>query len=543
MPSLRRLLPLAVASAALPALSALPVAPAHAASDQASIMMDDDLLLYRNENTRSRALVKMQSLGVDAVRATVLWRIVAEGADPTSAEIRAMNTEAKRRRARRQRERFDADDPRTYPTRNWDRYDNLVKDAGRLGIRVYFNVTGPGPRWAHRTAPPSQRTNQATFKPFPTRFRDFVEAVGRRYSGAYRDENATRRPLPRVNFWSLWNEPNQPGWLSPQWERRDGQVVPASPALYRKLFQAGREALQSTGHGGDPILLGETAPLGSGSRGARTAMRPGLFLRELACVTDAGARYAGPDAARRDCDDFARRGPLRASGFAHHPYTRRRAPTFAPRNPDELTMANTPALGRVLDSISAQSGGALPSGLPIFLTEYGYESTPPDPRNGVSLARQAEYNQLGDFLAFNDPRVKATTQFLLRDAGPLRRFRRGSRQYWFTYQSGIFYQSGRAKPAAFAYAMPLVAFRQPGGMVGFWGQLRFRPNGSPDVAVIQTRPNAQTPWAQIGPEVATNPRGFFTASYPVPGPTAEYRSVYVDPVTLKARAFSLPTKP
>jgi hypothetical protein len=272
-------------------------------------------------------------------------------------------------------------------------------------------------------------------------------------------------------------------------------------------------------------------------------MRPGLFLRELGCVAETGARYTGDDAARRDCDEIARRGPLKATGFAHHPYTRRAAPTRAPRNPDEYTIANSAAFGTLLDTLSAQSGGAIPSGLPLFYTEFGYETKPPDPRNGISLARQAEYSQLGEFLAYADPRVKGMTQFLLRDVAPLTRYQRGSRRYWFTYQSGLFYRSGRAKPAAFAYALPLVAFREPGNMVGFWGQLRFRPNGSPDVVVIQTRPNRQTPWAQIGPEVATNPRGFFTASYPVPGPTAEYRAVYVDPVTLKGRNFSLPTKP
>ena len=64
-----------------------------------------------------------------------------------------------------------------------------------------------------------------------------MQAVGRRYDGTYRDENGSRGALPRVRFWSLWNEPNQAGWLSPQWERRGGAIVPASPALYRKLHQ------------------------------------------------------------------------------------------------------------------------------------------------------------------------------------------------------------------------------------------------------------------------------------------------------------------
>jgi len=219
---------------------------AQASPEQASIMMDDDQLVYRSDATRARALVAMKSLGVEVVRVTVLWKTVAEGASLTNTEIARLKGEALRSRARRQRARFKPRNPRTYPTRNWDRYDNLVKEAAELGLRVYFTITGPGPSYAHRKAPPSQRRNAGTYKPYPTRFRDFVEAVGRRYNGRTRDENGVKRTLPRVARWSIWNEPNQPGWLTPQYERRDGQVVPASPAIYRKLYQAGAlEALHA----------------------------------------------------------------------------------------------------------------------------------------------------------------------------------------------------------------------------------------------------------------------------------------------------------
>jgi hypothetical protein len=185
----------------------------------------------------------------------------------------------------------------------------------------------------------------------------------------------------------------------------------------------------------------------------------------------------------------------------------------------------------------------IPTGMPLFLTEFGYESNPPDPRNGVTPARQAEFNALGEFLAYQDPRVKANTQFLLRDAGPLKRFAKGSRNYWFTYQSGLFTQTGKGKPAAFGYALPLVGFPAGPGLVGFWGQLRFRPNGAQDVAVITWRPNPQTPWQQLGEPLPTNFRGFFSGTYPAPAPGAEYRAVYVDPQTGRNQAVSLNVKP
>jgi hypothetical protein len=526
-------------------LAALCAPAARAAPDQASIMMDDDQLLYRNGVTQSRTLVTMRSLGADAVKATVLWRVVAEGADLSDAEIARLKTEKLRDKARAQRKRFKPDDPRTYPTRNWDRYDNLVKEATSLGMRVYFTVTGPGPRYGHRKAPPSQRANAGTFKPIPTRFRSFVEAVGRRYSGQYRDENGVRRPLPRVALWSIWNEPNQPGWLSPQWEGD----VPSSPYLYRELYQAGYEGLQRSGHGNDAILLGETAPLGSDSKGPRNGIKPVPFLRELVCIKPDGTPYTGPEATARHCDDFAKKGPLKAVGYAHHPYTKKAAPSVAPKSPDEITMGNIGALGPFLDQLSAQSGGLIPTALPIFLTEFGYESNPPDPRNGIPYLRQAQFNELADFLAYNDPRVFATTQFLVRDVGPLKQYPKGSRLYWFTYQSGLYSVRGRAKPAAFAYTLPFLTFPAGDGVTGVWGQFRFRPNGAQDVAYVYWQPKATSElcgtgsWVQQGPGIPTSFRGYFIGQVPTPGPGGQWCAGYYDDATQKFTHVSLSTKP
>ena len=530
-------------------LTCLAAPAAEAAQDQVSIIMDDDQLLYRGDGISSRTLVTARSLGAEAVRVTVLWRVVGEGARLSNKEIERLKTDKLRDRARAQRKRFKPADPRTYPTRNWDRYDNLVKTATQLGMRVYFTVTGPGPSYAHHVAPPSQRANAGTYRPYPSRFRSFVRAVGRRYSGAYRDENGIRKVLPRVVLWSIWNEPNQPGWLSPQWESVDGLLIPTSPAIFRELYQAGRQGLQESGHGNDTILLGETAPLGSPKRGPRNGIRPVPFLRELVCVAPNGAQYAGPDAARRKCDDFAKMGPLKATAYAHHPYTKKGAPTVQPSVPDELTIANIGSLGPLLDALSAQSGGKIAAGLPILLTEFGYESNPPDPRNGIPLLRQAEFNAKAEFLAYNNPRVTATTQFLLRDAEPLKQYPKGSRLYWFTYQSGLYNLKGRAKPAAFAYTFPLITFN-PGvpGMTGFWGQLRFRPNvvGSTDKAVVFWRPRGANKkpcgpdgWTQMGPQYPTSFRGYFTGSFPTPGIGGEYCALFFDPAKGKITHRSL----
>lgn len=497
---------LAIAATALATLATHPPQ-ARASTEQVSIMMDDDLLVYRTDEVRDQALRQMKSLGVDVARVTVLWSVVAENARSTPARKR----------------RFKAEDPRTYPARNWDRFDRLVRAARTLGIGVYFNVTGPGPDWAHKRT--KLKRNQRAWKPKTREFYKFVAALAKRYSGTYRDENDGRLPLPRVVFWSLWNEPNQGGWLLPQWEfnKTAGRVIPTSPILFRELYFFGRKALQDNGHGSDIILLGETAPLGSGKRNARSPMWPKPFVRELFCVDPNGRPYTGKAAAARRCSMFDKFGPIVATAFAHHPYTKNVAPTVRDRSPDAVTMANIGELPALLDQIAATTG-RLASGLPLFLTEFGFETNPPDRYSGIDPAKQAEYLNVGDFLAWANPRIAGQTQFLLRDVEPLRRFRRGSKAYWFTYQSGLYTIRGQQKPSVQAYMLPFLLYPSSpdpatgGRRLHIWAQLRFRPNGvTTDTADVQFRAQGSTTWQAVA-TLPADVRGYLQGDVVVPGP-------------------------
>ena len=530
-----RLLALALVSSAV-----LVPAAAQASPAQTSIMMDDDLLLYRNDTIAANALTQMKRLGVDTVRVTVLWRTVAENARPTKAEIKKLRG-GKKSNAILQARRFQATNPKTYPRRNWDRYDNLVTSANRIGLKVYFNLTGPAPDFGHEKAPKSAGNVRNAWKPRPAAFKQFVQAVGRRYDGSYRDENGSRGALPRVKFWSLWNEPNQAGWLAPQWERRGSSIVPAAPALYRKLHQNGYRALVATGHrvDNDTILMGETAPLGNDLKTAKAPMRPAQFLREVACIQPNGQRYSGNAARVRDCGDFSSKGPLIANGFAHHPYTRNVPPTVRDANADAITMANINDLGALLDGLSSKTGGSIPDNLPLFMTEFGFETKPPDPFNGIDLLNQPLFNNIGEYQAWQNPRILSQAQFLLRDVDPVRKHPKGSKAYWFTYQSGLFFRTGAAKPAAGAYAMPFLAFNSrtfdllTGTPVyNLWGQLRLLPNGQAASAAIQWRAKdgSSGAWATIGDLVPVDALGYFTAARSAPSPAVgEWRSAIVNP--------------
>jgi hypothetical protein len=503
-----RTLPLACVTAWL--LLALP-ASAPAAPYMVSVMQDDNQLVYGNSDQRRNALDVMQLLGVEAARATLLWKAIAPERKPRG---------------------FNGAKPGAYPAHQWDRYDALVAGAAARGIAVYLNPTGPGPRWAHPRAQVKQA--QQAWKPSRKAFHKFVRAAGRRYSGSYRDENSGRRVLPRVSFWGLWNEPNQPGWLTPQSEERRGVgMIAAAPHLYRELLIAGAKGLLATGHVDDLVLIGELAPIGSAKRpnGARSSLRPGFFLREMFCLNGRYRPFRGRAADARGCDKVNRLGVLERFprlGFAHHPYTRKRAPTKRERQRDMLNIGNVGALPRALDKISARTG-LLPPEMPVFHTEFGYQ-TLPDPFRGISQPLQAQYINEGDFIAWRHPRIFATAQFQLYDVPPRDEFPRGTQAYWSTYQSGLFtaLPEGRAKLGATAYKFPLVV-RRKGGTARIWGQARFAPNGATYLVYLQQRAPGSSEWANAGdPVQVTHNQGYFKARRPTQAGTT-WRAVWVEP--------------
>jgi hypothetical protein len=242
--------------------------------------------------------------------------------------------------------------------------------------------------------------------------------------------------------------------------------------------------------------------LGSRSKGTKSPVGPAPFLNSL---------FRG-----------GKRFPV--TGYAHHPYTKKNPPNVPDRAPGSITLANIGELESILDR-----SGNVSAGLPILSTEYGYESNPPDPFNGIPQDTQAEWINEGDFIMYNDPRIIGNTQFLLRDAPGNSHFGVNSRKYWFTYQSGLFNADDTPKPAAQAYALPLwvTSAGGDGSAVNVWGQLRFRPNvPSGDKVQLQFRPQGSDAWTNSGPPIdVSDPLGYFSTQAAAPFP-AVWRAVW-----------------
>jgi hypothetical protein len=503
-------------------LSLVLAAPASASSTQETVFQDDNLLVYSDDQRTEETMAALKQLGVDRIRVSVICRLLAPAADsPARPAFRAGG----------------ASDPAAYGAGAWDRYDRIVAAAARYGIGVLFTITAPGPLWA--TANP----NGGNFvdSPRASDFGDFVTAVGRRYSGTFSDSQPTPAPrpgglfglfpppaqppgpaprvLPRVSTWSIWNEPNQPGWLFPQTTRVGSTTVPRSPHVFRALLDAGWRGLVASGHGSDTFLLGETAPRGTVTSAARSPMRPLLFVRELYCLDRRLRPLTGGAASARGCPPdragrlrFASEHPalFRATGYAHHPYAIDVAPSSQDRIADQVTISGLGRLTRTLDGIFRRYGQR--RRLPLHLTEYGYQTNPPDPIIGVSWRKQAGYLNEGEYIAFRNRRVRSFAQFLLIDDGPNTRVDPRDPRYWgSTFQSGLVALDGRRKPSFAAFQRPI--FATPGRVrrgrsVRLLAGLRPAPAGARLRASIQFRRGRSGRWRTVRRVTVRNSRGY-----------------------------------
>src|SRR5439155_4119294 len=100
-------------------------------------------------------------------------------------------------------------------------------------------------------------------------------------------------------------------------------------------------------------------------------------------------------------------GLFRATGYAHHPYSFEVAPHVRDPNRDQVTISTLPRLTRTLDHALRRWG--VRRRLPLWLTEYGYQTDPPDPFLGVSWNRQAAYLNEAEEIAYRNRRVRGLT--------------------------------------------------------------------------------------------------------------------------------------
>jgi hypothetical protein len=388
--------------------------------------------------TRPHAIQQLQSLGVRALRVEFAWADVAPGAESAT------------------RPSFEATNPSAY---NWGQYDAVLAEAQRLHWPVLLTVTSPVPRWA-------TSNGQAPYitRPDPQAFQEFMTAVARHYG-------------TEVSIYSIWNEPNHPAFLLPQW---NSNGTPASPRIYRGLYQAGYAGLQAGGLTHPKILFGETAPTGydnvkslirqEGAKGLVHDVAPLEFLREALCLN---ARYKKSGSC----------GPLQMSGYADHAYPTPAGPYYHTPGSDNVTIGVLSRLTSALDK--AAHAHAITAGLPIYLTEFGVQSLQ-NKQLGVSVAQQAEFDAISEHIAYSNPRVAAFSQYLLKDdpiGGAPGASARGG---YVGFQTGLEYVNGKPKPLYNGWPIPLTVTKHGHGF-SLWGLVRPATSSTKLTVLVQRK--------------------------------------------------------
>ena len=504
---------------ALLALLALPAGQARASTDQIAMLMDDPGLYTNAGGTLSQ----LHALGVQMVRLSVRWQAIAPRANS------------------HRRPHFNAADPGAYPAASWRAVDAIVQTAQQEGIRVDLDAMGGAPLWATGPRPPGGKKHFYQWKPSASQFRLFVQALGTRYSGSYTPAGASK-PLPRVSFWSVWNEPDYGPSLAPQGVYPKHIRVENSPHLYRNLVDAAWNGLHRSGHGGDTFLFGEVAPRGAKTWGVFSGMKPLIFLRAMYCLNSHYRPLRGSAASLRGCPTSAA-GSRRfrsqhpalfgASGFSDHPYMR-----WYPPNHEKHSDRNYSSLGTIgflesaLDRVARAYGSH--TSFPIYDTEFGYITSPPNKRVKypyVSPATAAYYINWAEYLHWRDPRLKSYNQYLLRDA--LQR----TALHGYGFNSGLVFFNGTPKPMFDAYRLPLYLPQtnaSRGSNLEVWGSARpahfasADSGGAPQSVQIQFAASGSSTFSTVVNVPISDPGGYFDTHVQFPS-SGTVRLLYTYP--------------
>jgi hypothetical protein len=274
-------------------------------------------------------------------------------------------------------------------------------------------------------------------------FGNFAYAAARRYAW--------------VRQWAIWNEPNRSTFLRPTNAKTYVDLL-LNPA-YAQLHAA----IPGVEVGG-----GVTAP-----RAGSSGVAPVTWIRGM------GAAGAELDA------------------YAHHPYPGRpqSETPWSPKCVNCLTISMAD-LERLEREVARAFGRTR-----IWLTEYGYQTNPPDEYLGVSPPEQAIYVASAALRAYRSSTVDMLIFFMVRDdSAPA------------GWQSGVFTEDGRLKPAYAAFRLPLMQTARRGGNVELWGQVRPRSGRQPFRIRLEDGETAS--W--LGGTRWTDANGFFAITVPAP---------------------------
>lgn len=418
---------------------------------------------------------RMRAAGATYVRISVSWSSIAPGGATMPSGFVATNP-------------YD-------PNYNWSGLDSIVMAATDAGLQPIIEMQS-APIWAQGTAT-TRPKDPGGFRPDPSAFRDFMTAAVERYSGS------DYAQLPRVRYWSIWNEPNLTTFLSPQ-------VVggkPYAPIMYRALINAAAGPIHSIP--GNVVIAGETSPYGGP---AVTRAKPLTFMENVLCVSE---KYVKPHwVYKSSCSQRTR-----FDVWSQHPYTEG-GPTRKGRLRGNVSLGDLGDMRMVLNTAIKAGHVNSSQKVGLWVTEFSWDTKPPDP-GGVSPQLEARWVSHALYVAWSAG-VNVFSWFIVRDL-PF------STSY---YQSGLYYDGaagvgfGKPKPALTAFRFPFVAFAKPQSSAFVWGRT---PNSKAGSVLIERKSGSA--WV-LAKRLSANRFGIFKSTVKVAAKTTYLRARFAGSASL-----------
>jgi len=210
------------------------------------------------------------------------------------------------------------------------------------------------------------------------------------------------------------------------------------------MLRAAYRGIKSV-HRDNVVVAAGTSPYGD-ETGART--RPVRFWRSLFCL-------AGQELRRLPCPK-----PALLDAVAHHPYAIG-SPYRHAFSKDDMSIPDVWRLRRVA-RVAVRSGRALPRRpKPLWITELGWDSLPPDPA-GVPSRTHARWLSQAFWLLWRQG-ANVILWFQIRDQAPVP-------DYASTAQTGVYFHDGRPKRAQKAFRFPFASERRAKSKIRLWGK-------------------------------------------------------------------------
>ena len=331
--------------------------------------------------------------------------------------------------------------------------DAAVTDAAAHGLKVLLSINH-APTWAEGPNRPAS-AQTGTWDPNPSDLADFSQAVASRYSGSHAG-------LPAVQAIEVWDEPNSGDWLTPQFTGKNF----TGAAHYRDMLNAAYASIKSV----NPkvqVVVGGTDPYGDPPGGPYPASgaraRPVQFWQQVFCVkpTKTKKKKGKKPATVKYVRTAGCNGTVNFDVFAHHPIDNTGGGPL--KSGPSRYDASTPDLGRVVSVLrgAEKVGTVARTKHPVWVTEFWWDSKPPNPV-GANLATQARWIQQSMYL-FWKAGASVAINFQLDDALDRPNVHAG-------FQSGIYFNDGRAKPSVTAFSFPFVTDRINSKTLFAWGK-------------------------------------------------------------------------